>query len=358
MADTALGLALGYVSKTLENQGLMQQNIERGRVIQAEQQNRVLTQHAMQLDSMGAPQVQKTGAGMPDMFSNQMDAAQSLMSAGRRQMLVNPKMAGDMMMQAASIQHSAMQTQNEQLKNKETALKQLSGWVNQVDSQESLAQIHDQVEVLHPGMWAANKLPTEYSDQTAPVFKHLAAATSTALQQVQLQSKEIDLQNRAEYDKARLEKIQAETRARDAKAARDRDALEHPKSAQTAYDKYQSELTKAEEVRASNIAKAQQTAGFRKLSEKTPSKGWFDSADTPAPLSARSKELARITQVEQYAYQAKKDAIDAKAARAGIVTAQKDKTSGTPNISSVEEYNALPSGTKYTDPNGVTRTKK
>jgi len=303
MMTTALGLALGYVSQTLQNQALMQENTERARMMKIQLESQKLMQQSAQLTSAGAPTKDKETDPGPDLIADQLKNAQQLMQAGKMQMAVNPKTAAELMRSAGEMRQQAMLMQREQSQMRQTKLEQLSGWVNQVSDQGSLDQIRTQVNGLHPGMWEENKLPTVYNENTASVFKHLAVATSTALQQAQLESKQIDLNNRDEYDKSRIEKNNAEKAQSEARTERLRQQIDTPKAATTAYDKYQTNLTKAEEQRATNVAKAQETVWFKDL-----------------PEEARAKELERIKKTEEESYKAKVTALNAQASKVGVPT--------------------------------------
>jgi hypothetical protein len=145
-----------------------------------------------------------------DTTQNQLASANGLIQLGQRMLAVDPKAATELIKQGTTIQKSAAETQGVMLKNQKEALTQLSGWVSQIDSQEKLNVVRQQIEQQHPGMWQAQRLPIVYNEATAPVFDSLGKAASTALQQMDIQLKGIDLQTRAAYRQAELEKSQAD----------------------------------------------------------------------------------------------------------------------------------------------------
>ena len=268
----------------------------------------------------------------PEMADNQMGTANSLIAAGVQQLKTNPEAGAKLIKYGGEIKKSALAAQNEVLQQQKEVLGQVAGWVNQIDSQESLNSIYQQVEKNHPGIWRKQGLPLVYNDQTAPMFKQLGLAASSALQQAEIQLRQMGLQDTLDEKKARVEKAQADAVTAKSKAARERDGLPTPKEVRSSNEKYQEQLSREEQLYANSLAKRREA--ILKDTKKYPDavkdyslldKLAADITDTTLEpkLTPREKALAEITQEEEKAHKNRLAAIQKKATALGIIVPKK-----------------------------------
>jgi len=195
--------------RVLNNQRmLMQMGVEREKLADLKQQREAQAQKQMRIREL----MQEEGQQAKPLTRYGTDPApllqtgNSYINAGRQIAAEDPKAGAELIKQGDEILTVANKRGAEELKQQQEVLAHVVGWSSTVDSQPALEQARQSVEARHPGTWAAMKLPTEYNENTAQIFKRLNQASTTALQQADLQIKQMKLVEEKKYYQARTEK--------------------------------------------------------------------------------------------------------------------------------------------------------
>lgn len=278
-----------------------------------------------------------------------------LMKAGNAIMTRDPKQGLEFIKQARELDQTAVAMQQQRLNEQKDVVSHIVSWASTIHSQPELDQAKAQVEARHPGTWAAMKLPDVYDSTSAPKFGQLALSSSTMLQQLDIAEKQLKLQTAGRYEEAKTQKEEADAVKARIEAARSREKLGKEKTASTAYEKYQTEVEKEQNLYATSLSKerAKILADPKKYPAmvKEPSlreKAWastFGDPIKPEP-SARDRALATVENEQKTAHDARTAAIETKAQRMGLVPPTKQAPKTQPNTNQFVE------GKVYTDANG------
>lgn len=256
-----------------------------------------------------------------DKYIQQTRAVASKLEAGAMALYQQGmiKQAQEVMKEATLMTKQAAASEKEQWALRKGHIETFANVMNQVDSQEALDWAKEQLNALEPG--AGNQLPTEYNKTTAPAIRRAGLMASSALQQVEVTEKLIDLQTREQDNKSKIDHRNAETAKLRAAVQKNRDGTD-TKHSQTAYDKTVDAITK-EDLRYNKSLETAKLAIEKKYGpEKEPSYAdktfkavgssisslWGGGADEAKP-TPKQKELAAAEEAARQTHVANTTAI-------------------------------------------------
>jgi hypothetical protein len=242
------GMTLLNQQRELELETAKQSQIQ-----QAQRQER--TRQLMQEEQSKAKPLTQYAQGEAEETAALAQSANQYFAVAKQLQADDPKSSIELFKQGKDVLDVATKKQEEQAKRQKDVAEHISSWAGVINSQKSLEQARQTVESRHPGTWASMKLPTVFTNETAPVFKRLHQASLSALQNAELQIKQIELKHSEDYYKARADKERALTEKARREAARAQSGLPRSSSAKTPYDKYLEDIEKEDKLYASTVEK-------------------------------------------------------------------------------------------------------
>jgi len=153
-----------------------------------------------------------------------------------------PKAAIEVLKEATALSQQADSTEKEQWAQRKGHIEQFAQVLNTVDSQQGLDQARQVLNQLEPG--AGDNLPHVYDAYSAPVIRRAGLMASSALQQVEVKEKLVDLQTREQNNKSVIEHRNMETAKLRADVQKKREGISVDKRDVTLTDKSADAVTK------------------------------------------------------------------------------------------------------------------
>lgn len=198
-----IGPVQQYRENDLRNQLLLDE--QRQRV--AEQKKAAVISSL--LASTPVPALTKQVDNTPEIEINNLNQrGTTLLQAADQIRSLDPKLSLQFVQQGRELKQTAIQLSAQQIAEHKDVADHIVNWSSTVKDQASLDSARIMVEARHPGTWSSMKLPTVYDANSAKVFNQVALSATSMSQQLDIAQKQIDLQTRAAYNKAVLEKKQ------------------------------------------------------------------------------------------------------------------------------------------------------